>query len=283
MAIFSCLCLFVNTCMAGYLGSWKIDDAMTFTCNTHAADTGAATDADAVPAYRIYEDETGTPIVTGSMALIDDANTTGFYSEQVTLSAANGFEKGKSYSVYISAAVGSTTGTLSHTFQIEAEVDANTVSGVASANVTQIGGDAQSATDLKDFADAGYDPETDKVQGVVLVDTTTANSDMRGTNDAALASVLGAATGGVSIADDINDASQSTNAAIALVPANILATAYEGARTVEQGMRGRDAVLFGDLIKGTGSGAYRDAADSKDRITYTVDDASREVTVIDLD
>lgn len=41
------------------------------------------------------------------------------------------------------------------------------------ANVTQIGGDAQSATDLKDFADAGYDPAANKVQGVVLTDTVT--------------------------------------------------------------------------------------------------------------
>jgi hypothetical protein len=49
--------------------------------------------------------------------------------------------------------------------------------------------DAQSAADLKDFADAGYDPATNKVQGVVLVDTTTTNSDMRGTDSAALASV----------------------------------------------------------------------------------------------
>ena len=40
-------------------------------------------------------------------------------------------------------------------------------------NVTQIGGVAQSATDLKDFADTGYDPATHKVAGVVLTDTTT--------------------------------------------------------------------------------------------------------------
>lgn len=54
----------------------------------------------------------------------------------------------------------------------------------AAANVTQIGGDAQSATDLKDFADTGYDPATHKVAGVVLVDTTAANTDMRGTDSA---------------------------------------------------------------------------------------------------
>lgn len=40
-------------------------------------------------------------------------------------------------------------------------------------DATQILGDGQSATDLKDFADAGYDPSTNKVQGVVLTDTVT--------------------------------------------------------------------------------------------------------------
>lgn len=51
-------------------------------------------------------------------------------------------------------------------------------------NVTQIGGTAQSATDLKDFADTGYDPTTHKIQGVVLTDTCTTNTDMRGTDNA---------------------------------------------------------------------------------------------------
>lgn len=49
---------------------------------------------------------------------------------------------------------------------------------VLDVSVTELGGVAQSATDLKDFADAGYDPATNKVQGVVLVDTTTTNTDM---------------------------------------------------------------------------------------------------------
>jgi len=44
---------------------------------------------------------------------------------------------------------------------------------IRKVNVTQLGSDAQSATDLKDFADAGYDPGTNKVQGVVLTDTVT--------------------------------------------------------------------------------------------------------------
>lgn len=57
---------------------------------------------------------------------------------------------------------------------------AASATGLLPSNLTQIGGDAQSAADLKDFADAGYDPSSNKVQGVVLVDTTTTNTDMIG-------------------------------------------------------------------------------------------------------
>jgi hypothetical protein len=49
---------------------------------------------------------------------------------------------------------------------------------ILQADLTQIGGVAQSATDLKDLADTGYDPSAHKLQGVVLVDTTTTNTDM---------------------------------------------------------------------------------------------------------
>ena len=114
-----------------YLGSWKIDDLLTFCCNTHVFSTGAAADADSVPTYRVYEDETTAPILTGSTALLDSANTVGFYSEQITLSAANGFEKGKCYSIYITATVSSVAATMHHTFQIQAEVDTRSVGGTA--------------------------------------------------------------------------------------------------------------------------------------------------------
>lgn len=60
-------------------------------------------------------------------------------------------------------------------------------------DTVELRGTPQSAIDLKDFADDGYDPSTNKVQGVVLVDTTTTNSDMRGTDNAATASALATA------------------------------------------------------------------------------------------
>lgn len=107
-------------CFAADLGQWEIDDALTFTATTHDPTTGVATDADAVPSYRVYEDETGTAILTGSMALLDSSNTDGFYSEQITLSTANGFEASKSYSIIKTASVGGVTGNAVDTLQITA-------------------------------------------------------------------------------------------------------------------------------------------------------------------
>lgn len=123
-----------------YMGSWKINDLLTFVANTHNPTNGMAQDAVAAPSYHVYEDETVAPILTGTMATLNSPNTLGFYSEQITLSAANGFEKGKSYNIYIRAVVANVTGTMSHAFQIEAEVDANTVSTTVDSNLVQIDG-----------------------------------------------------------------------------------------------------------------------------------------------
>lgn len=165
-----------------YLGSWKIDDYLTFTVNTHTPSTGAVTDADAVPTYRIYEDETGTAIDTGSTDKLDDAGTTGFYSERVQLLAATGYEKGKTYTIRMSGTVGGVTGAMSHTFQIEAEVDANIVSDTSVAqastaltNVTWT--DAKAA--FLDHSIATVDTNVDSIladtgtDGVLLASTAT--------------------------------------------------------------------------------------------------------------
>jgi hypothetical protein len=71
----------------------------------------------------------------------------------------------------------------------------NVSSGVVEGNLVQMGGVVQSATDLKDFADAGYDPATNKVEGVKTVDTTTTNTDMRGTDNALLAANVNVSAG----------------------------------------------------------------------------------------
>jgi len=104
-------------------------------------------------------------------------------------------------------------------------------------DLVQIGGDAQSATDLKDFADAGYDPATNKVQGVVLVDTCTTNADMRGTDNAALAATaLSTAVWTATIAGRI-DVAVSTRLAPLVAGRDIAVAATSGAVALDSAAR----------------------------------------------
>ena len=87
-----------------------IGDNLTFSVCTHDPDTGVLTDADAVPDYWIYEDETGTSINAATpnadaMAKLDDAHTTGFYTETIACTSAAGYKHGKTYTIYIEATV----------------------------------------------------------------------------------------------------------------------------------------------------------------------------------
>ncbi len=72
-------------------------------------------------------------------------------------------------------------------------------------DVGKLGGDAQSAADLKDFADTGYDPATHKVETVKTADTTTTNTDMRGTDSA----YTGTPPTAAAVADAVWDETQS--------------------------------------------------------------------------
>lgn len=107
-----------------------LGENLTFSICTHDPDTGVLTDADGAPSYRLYEDETATAILTGSMAKLDDANTTGFYTEQVACTTANGFELNKSYTIYIEATVDSDTGGISFAFTVQ--------SGSITVDITEV-------------------------------------------------------------------------------------------------------------------------------------------------
>jgi len=147
-----------------YLGFWSIDDYVTFAVNLHDPTDNIAQDGDAVPAYRVYENETTTPIVTGNMALLDGDNTVGFYSEQIQLTAANGFEEGKCYTIYISAAIDSDAITFHHTLQIP---DLVTKAEQADAIWDEaMSGHTSAGTSGKALADVLADTGTD---GVVIV------------------------------------------------------------------------------------------------------------------
>jgi hypothetical protein len=111
-------------------------DNLTFSITTHDADTGALTDCSAAPAYRVYEDETATAILTGTMAVLDTGNTTGFYTELIACTTANGFEVGKSYTLYIEATVDGITGGIAYGFTVKAPIPAAVWAYVVGATYT---------------------------------------------------------------------------------------------------------------------------------------------------
>ena len=96
---------------------------LVFSITTHDPDTGILTDADSAPSYRVYEEETAVAILTGNMAKLDDAYTTGFYTELIACTAANGFENDKSYTVYIEATVDGDTGGICYGFLVQTVAD----------------------------------------------------------------------------------------------------------------------------------------------------------------
>lgn len=219
----------------------QLGNNLTFSICTHDPDTGVLTDAEEAPPYRVYEDETGTPILTGSMAKLDDANTTGFYSELIACTEGNGFEAGKSYTIYIEATIDSDKGGISYGFLCEHLATADEINtaieggaiGTAVAAiqaVTDAIPDAGALTDLlADIASILADTGTD---GVVL--------KAAGLN-----------------ADAVDE---------------ILDEVVEGTVTVRQAL-----TLILSFISGKCSGGgtttitYRDIGDTKDRIVMTVD------------
>ena len=112
-----------------------IGDNLTFTVTTHNPTTGALTDADAGPFYRIYEEETGTTILADNMSKLDAVNTLGFYSEKILCSVASGYESGKSYSIYIYATVAGVMGGISYGFRALAK-DCDSLNDLSAAQVT---------------------------------------------------------------------------------------------------------------------------------------------------
>lgn len=172
----------------------------------------------------------------------------------------------------------------------------------AGANLETIIVDEQSAIDLKDFADAGYDPGSNKVNGVVLVDTCTTNTDVRGTDSAALASVCTEARlaelDGANLPSDIDailvDTGTTLSADIAALPtgnenADALldrANAIETGLTLRQAQRLIAASTAGKLSglpDGTPAVFRNAVADSKARITATTDaDGNRTAITWDV-
>ena len=95
----------------------ELEANLVFSICCHDADTSIRADADSPPEYRVYADETSSPIAVGTMGKLDDANTVGFYAETLACTSDNGFEIGKTYTIHIAATVDGNTGAASYAFR----------------------------------------------------------------------------------------------------------------------------------------------------------------------
>lgn len=94
--------------------------------------TGAAINADALPTILVYEQ--GTSIVAGSPVVTN--KTTGLYEVALVLTAANGFEVGKEYSIAAIAVVAAKTGRIPiGSFVLDPQVPRGVTSGVPTTSV----------------------------------------------------------------------------------------------------------------------------------------------------
>lgn len=200
------------------LGIYVINDLLTFAINTgDPANDGVPIDADSVPTYRVYKDEAGTPVATGSMAKLDDANTTGFYSEQLTLSVANGYSAGSCYNIKIAATVDSVTNETIRSFQI--------VDAITSVDLPTLGSDQK----VMLSSDAGAIP-TGAITATAIAANAITSSEIA---DGAITSAKFAAdaiTATAIVADAITAAKIAANA---ITSAEIADGAFTSAKIVD--------------------------------------------------
>lgn len=101
---------------------YQIDDTFRQDFVVSDPTTGAAVDADADPDVEIYEDGAATPMVTGTAAK-RDAGTTGQYTFSDVLALVDGYEIGKTYTVWAVATVGGVIGkAVVATFRIQTKI-----------------------------------------------------------------------------------------------------------------------------------------------------------------
>lgn len=149
-----------------WLGNLVEDQIIDFKFSTWDADGDPITLAGS-PAVSVYKGNGTTESTTGVTLTVDFDARTGSHHVRIDTSDAF-YAVANDYQVLITAGTvdgKSVVGVMLAAFSIE--------NRYREADVVAINGDAQSATDLKDFADAGYDPATNKVEGVKLADTTT--------------------------------------------------------------------------------------------------------------
>ena len=79
-----------------------LEDTVYFNFTTRSFSTGVPTVLAGTPALSVLESNNATPITAGVSVSVDRASVVGLNQATVVATAANGYESGKSYAVYIS-------------------------------------------------------------------------------------------------------------------------------------------------------------------------------------
>ncbi len=79
-----------------------LEDTFHHDFTTRAFGTGIPTTLSGTPALSVKEGGNATPITAGVSVAVDTASVTGMNEATIVATAANGFENGKSYSIYVS-------------------------------------------------------------------------------------------------------------------------------------------------------------------------------------
>lgn len=273
----------------------KLEDTIYLHFGTSSPTTGAATDADSTPTVTVEEDGVAlgySPTVTNV--------ATGLYRVTIAATTANGFEAGKRYSVYVVATVSSVTG---RDGIGEFECVARSQDDLTFPNTSGRGVDVDASggieiTPGQDVQVAGIDAGVITATEAPALANLDAAISTRGTADPGDAMTLTGAYDAAKTAAQAGDAMTLTVAydaaktaaqagdSMALTAAAvdaILDEVVEGAYTFRQYLRAFMAALANKAAGGgTATITFRDRADSKDRITATVDSSGNR-TAITLD
>lgn len=115
-----------------------LEETLYFNFTTRSFTTGVPTTLAGSPVLSVLESNNATPITAGVSVAVDRASVTGLNQATVVATAANGYEAGKSYGVYIS------TGTVGGVSVVGEVVAAFTVQSAAA--FTRLGAPAGAST-----------------------------------------------------------------------------------------------------------------------------------------
>jgi len=187
-----------------------LEETAYFMFSTRAFASGVPTSLLGTPVLSVLESNNATPITAGVSVNVDRASVTGLNQATVVATAANGYEAGKSYAVYISTG---TVGGVSVVGEVVAEFTVQ-----ASAAFTRIGAAGAGLTAITGVTLAASQP------GVTIPTVTTLTGHTAQTGDAYAR--LGAPAG-ASLAADV--AAVKVDTAAVKVKTDFLPSAAAGA------------------------------------------------------